>query len=54
MYKDKTGKEKYELAIENIHGMLETKNILLTDFEIKLLIEEACESIDCSHIDMNE
>ena len=54
MYKDKTGKEKYELAIENIHGMLETKNILITDFEIKLLIEEACESIDCSHIDMNE
>ena len=39
MYKDVSGEEKFELAMKNITEMLEQKGIVVTELELKLLIE---------------
>lgn len=39
MYKDVSGEEKFELAMKNIAEMLEQKGIVVTELELKLLIE---------------
>ena len=39
MYKDVSGEEKFELAMENITEMLAQKGIVVTELELKLLIE---------------
>lgn len=42
IYKDMSGAEKYEKAVESIVAMLNDKGITITDIEIKMLIEEVC------------
>jgi hypothetical protein len=42
IYKDLSGAEKYEKAVESIVAMLNEKGITITDIEIKMLIEEVC------------
>lgn len=42
IYKDLSGAEKYEKAVEAIVAMLNEKGITITDIEIKMLIEEVC------------
>lgn len=39
MYKDISGEEKFEIALRNITEMLEQKGIVVTELELKLLIE---------------
>ncbi len=42
IYKNAGSKKKYELAKENILDLLNDKGIQITDLEIKVLIESAC------------
>lgn len=42
LYKDLSGAEKYNKAVESIVEMLTEKGIKITDIEIKMLIEEVC------------
>lgn len=53
IYKDKSPNEKYDLVLENIKLILDKKHIHLTDFEVKMLIAEVCENIDCNGIIYN-
>lgn len=41
MYKDLHGEEKLNKALEAASGMLAEKNISITEFELKMLIESA-------------
>ena len=50
IYNNKDPKEKYEIVLKNIKQILEKRNISLTEFEIKMLIAEVCENIDCRGI----
>ena len=50
LYKRKKPSEKYNIALRNIENMLNERNIHASKFEIKLLIAEVCESIDCGDI----
>ena len=50
IYKDYTPKQKYEMVLKNIKLILNKRNINLTDFEVKMLIAEVCENIDCEGI----
>lgn len=42
LYPDLHGEEKYIKATESIKEILTNKNIVITDLEIKMLIEEQC------------
>ncbi len=42
IYNDLHGEEKYNKAVEAITEMLNEKNITISEFEIKMLIEEVC------------
>lgn len=42
LYPDMLGEEKYIKATESIKEILNNKNIVITDIEIKMLIEEQC------------
>ncbi len=46
MYKDKTFEERYKLALDNITNILSSKKIVMSEFEIRLLMEEVYESIN--------
>lgn len=50
IYKNSSPEEKYKIVLENISLILEKRNINLTEFEIKMLIAEVCENIDCEGI----
>lgn len=50
IYKDKTDKEKYDIAIQNIQMMLKERSIEVGDLETKMLVAEVCETIDCDGI----
>lgn len=50
IYKDLSPKEKYKLVLKNIKLILEKREINLTEFEIKMLIAEVCENINCEGI----
>lgn len=41
LYKDLNGEEKLERAIDNASEMLETKGIIITEMELRMLIEAA-------------
>lgn len=41
MYKNLSGSEKYEKAVEDISEMLSIKGIAITELEIRILIESA-------------
>lgn len=45
LYKDKTSKEKHDIAKENILSLLAEKKITVTDLELEVLIESACNNI---------
>lgn len=49
LYKDKTSKEKKEIAKENILELLTEKKITITDLELEVLIESACNNIKNSN-----
>ena len=42
LYPDMLGEEKYIKATESIKEILFNKNIIITDLEIKMMIEEQC------------
>ena len=42
LYPDLIGEEKYMKATESIREILMNKDIIITDLEIKMLIEEQC------------
>lgn len=42
LYPDMLGEEKYIKATESIKEILKNKNIVITDLEIKMMIEEQC------------
>lgn len=42
LYKDLHGEDKYNKAVESISEILATKNINITELEIKMLIEAVC------------
>lgn len=42
IYNDLHGEEKYTKAVEAITEMLNEKNITISEFEIKMLIEASC------------
>lgn len=42
LYKDLSGAEKYDRAVDFIVDMLGEKGITITELEIKMLIEEVC------------
>jgi phage-related minor tail protein len=42
IYNDLHGEEKYNKAVEAITEMLNEKNITISEFEIKMLIEASC------------
>ena len=50
LYRKKQPKEKYAIALKNIEDMLTDRNISTSKFEIRMLIAEVCESIDCGDI----
>ena len=42
LYPDMLGEEKYIKAVESIKEILANKGIIITDLEIKMMIEEQC------------
>lgn len=46
MYKDKPFDERYKLALDNITNILNSKKIVMSEFEIRMLMEEVYESIN--------
>ena len=51
IYKDKTNVERYDIALSNIKEIFDRRKLSISEFEIKLLINEVCEENDCSHIE---
>ncbi len=51
IYKDQTNIERYDLAVSNIKEIFDRRKLSISEFEIKLLINEVCEENDCSHIE---
>lgn len=45
LYSNKTSEEKYKIAKENILKLLEEKKITVTELELEVLIESACNNI---------
>ena len=45
LHSDKTSKEKHDIAKENILNLLAEKKITITDLELEVLIESACNNI---------
>lgn len=45
LYKDKTSLEKHDIAKENILNLLAEKKITITDLELEVLIESACNNL---------
>jgi len=46
VYKDADGSTKYQMAVENITEMLNSKNISITQLEIDMLIEAAVDDFN--------
>lgn len=46
LYPDMLGEEKYIKACDAIREILANKNIVITDLEIKMLIEEQCNNFN--------
>lgn len=46
LYPDMLGEEKYVKACDAIREILTNKDIVITDFEIKMLIEEQCNNFN--------
>ena len=51
IYKDKTNIERYDIAVDNIKEIFDRIKLSISEFEIKLLINEVCEEYDCTHIE---
>lgn len=51
IYTEEDGTEKYEIALNNIKEILESKNINLTDLEIEMMIEAFCNSLKSDDTD---
>lgn len=51
IYKNKTNKERYNLALKNIDILLKERNINISELEAKMLISEVCKSMDCEGIE---
>ncbi len=51
IYKNKTDKERYNLALKNINILLKERNIKISELEAKLLISEVCKTMDCEGIE---
>ena len=51
IYKNKTDKERYNLALKNISILLKERNINISELEAKMLISEVCKSMDCEGIE---
>lgn len=45
LYSDKTSQEKHNIAKDNILNLLAEKKITVTDLELEVLIESACNNI---------
>ena len=52
MYKEKSESDRYDLALVKIKEIFDLRKISVSEFEIRLLIDEICEKMDCSHIDL--
>lgn len=46
IYANLSGEQKYEKALEAIKEMMQAKKIDITDFEIKMLVEAACNELN--------